>query len=125
MLNRISDIFRDARGATAVEFAIVGPVFLLFMLGLTYTGMLLFANGSLQYAVQAGARCASIQTAVCSDSATTISYTKTKYYGPILNPTFTYSTPTCGHQLTSTTNFGFNFGLVNMTVPLSAKACYP
>ena len=117
--------FNEDGGATAVEFALVGPIFLLFMIGLIYTCMVFFTMGSMQYAVEAGARCASIQTTVCTSSATIVSYTQSQYLGPLVSPTFTYSTPACGHQVSSTTSFDFNIGWYKATVPLSAQACYP
>jgi Flp pilus assembly protein TadG len=112
-------------GATALEFAIVGPIFLLFMVGIAYTCMVLFAESSMQYAVEAGARCASVQTTVCTNSSAITTFARNAYYGPIVDPTFTYATATCGHQVSSTTTFGYNFGYLNLSVPLSATACYP
>ena len=117
--------FGDECGATALEFSIVGPVFLLFIIGTFYTCMMLFAESSLQFAAEAGARCASVQTTVCTNSTTTTTFAQNAYYGPIVSPTFTYSTPACGHQVSGSTTFGYNFGLLNLSVPLSATACYP
>jgi len=115
----------DDRGTSALEFAIVGPIFLLFMIGLTYTCLLLFTQASMQYAVEAGARCASIQTNVCTSSSTIVSYTRANYLGPIVAPSFAYSTPACGHQVSSTTSFDFDLRWLRVTLPLSATACYP
>lgn len=117
--------FSDASGATAIEFGICGPAFLLFMLGTIYTGMLLFTESSLQYAVEAGARCASIQTTVCTSSSAITTYAQNAYYGPLVTPTFTYADASCGHKVSSTTNFGFDAGYLNLTIPLTATACYP
>jgi len=122
---RWKKILGDEGGATAIEFSIVGPVFLLMMIGAAYACMLLFAQSSLQYAVEAGARCASVQTTVCTDSSTTTAAALAGYNGPIINPGFTYATAACGHQVSSTVNFGFNAGYFNATIPLSATACYP
>jgi Flp pilus assembly protein TadG len=116
---------KDQHGATAVEFAIVGPVFLLLVIGMIYTCMLLFSMASMQYAVEEGARCASVKTTVCTDSASIVAYTQNAYYGPLNSPTFTYSTPACGHQVSSSTNFAFDIGLSTLTVPLAATACFP
>ena len=115
----------DESGAAALEFAVVGPVFLLFMIGIAYSCMLLFTESSMQYAVEAGARCASVQTTVCTGSSTITTYAQNAYYGPIVSPNFTYATAACGHQVSSTVTFGYNFGYLNLSVPLSATACYP
>lgn len=125
MMKKLSRIFGDECGAAALEFGIVGPIFMLFMIGSMYTCMMLFAESSMQYAVEAGARCASVQTTVCTDSSSTTTFAQNAYYGPIVSPAFTYATPACGHQVSSTTTFGYNFGYLNLSVPLTATACYP
>jgi hypothetical protein len=51
---------RDARGAGLVEFALVAPVLLLFLVGVAQLGLLFFANADMRNAVAAGARLASI-----------------------------------------------------------------
>jgi Flp pilus assembly protein TadG len=115
----------DQRGATAVEFAMVAPAFLMLMVGTMSVGLLIFSTGSLQYAVEEGARCAVVKTTVCTNSASTIAYAAAAYHGPLIAPTFTYSTPACGRAVTGTANFTFDFALRTVVVPLSATACYP
>ena len=51
---------RDARGASAVEFALAVPILLGFVLGIAQLGLLFFAEADLRNAVAAGARHASI-----------------------------------------------------------------
>jgi Flp pilus assembly protein TadG len=123
--DRPSGFASDDRGSAAIEFAIVGPVFLMLVIGMLYGCMMLFSMASMHYAVEEGARCASVKATVCPDSATTIAYTKTAYQGPSGLPTVTTSTPACGHAVTATKNFTFNFVLKSLTVPLSATACFP
>ena len=118
-------ILADDRGSSALEFAIVGPVFICLVIGLIYGCMLLFSMASMQYAVEEGARCASVKTLVCTDSASTISYAQAAYYGPVATPSFTYATPACGHAVTGSASFGLDVGLYAFTVPLSATACFP
>ena len=118
------NFLRDPSGSSAVEFAFVGPVFLMLVIGMMYGCLMIFSTASLHYAVEEGARCASIRTTVCTDSASTISYTQTAYNGPDA-PTFTYATPACGHAVTGTTTFNFNMAVKSWSVPLSATACYP
>lgn len=47
---------RCARGAVAVEFVIIAPVFLMLLLGMVDFGMLTFEKMEVDYAAQAGAR---------------------------------------------------------------------
>ena len=50
----------DQKGLGAVEFALVAPVLLGFILGLTQLGMIFFANADLHNAMGSGARLAAI-----------------------------------------------------------------
>jgi len=115
----------DEQGTTAVEFAIVAPVFILLVIGLMYSCLALFAVGSLHYAVEEGARCASVRTTVCDNAGTTLSYTKAHYYGPSAAPTFSYVVASCGYSVSGSTNYPMNLGLAKFTVPISATACFP
>jgi Flp pilus assembly protein TadG len=125
MPDQRTSIFEDIQGASAIEFAIVGPIFLMLTVGMIYVCLMLFSMGSMQYAVEAGARCASVKTTICPDSTTTIAFARAAYYGPVGAPTFTYANAPCGHSVSSSTNFALNIILTTLTVPLAATACYP
>ena len=122
----------DERGTEAVEFALVSPIFILLTIGIIYLCMALWAVGSLHYAVEDGARCASVRNTVCKDQATTISYTQSRYFGPSNSPNFSYTAPnpnpppvSCGYSVTGNANYVINLGLTQVTVPISATACFP
>ena len=115
----------DEHGTTAIEFAIIAPVFITLVIGILYMCMGLFMVGSLHYAVEEGARCRSVRTTVCSDKATTEAYTKSRYFWPSSSPTFTYAAAACGNSVSASVNYVMNLGLTQITVPLSATACFP
>lgn len=48
----------DQRGASAMEFAIIAPVLLLFIVGIWQLGVLFLANSGLKHAVAEGSRLA-------------------------------------------------------------------
>lgn len=125
MHSLISRANRDNRGTAAVEFAIVGPIFLSLTVGMIYVCMLMFSMAGLQYAVEEGARCASVKTLVCTSNSATVTHTQNAYYGPLITPTFTSTTAACGHQVTGTATFSLNTGLRQISVPLSAQSCFP
>lgn len=50
----------DVRGGGAVEFALVAPVLILFVIGIAQLGTLFFASADMRNAVASGARLASI-----------------------------------------------------------------
>ena len=122
----IAAIWSNDRGTTAVEYAIVAPIFIGLVVSAFYFYMALFLVGSLHYAVEEGARCASVRTLQCSDNSTIISYTNSHYFGPAVSPTFTY-TPNlpCGNSVSASTNFVANLGLQSVTIPITASACFP
>ena len=114
----------DERGTTAVEFAIVGPLFIALLIGALYLCLTLFLVGSLHYAVEEGARCASVRTTVCSDEATIVSYAQSRYLGPS-SPTFTYAAAACGNSVSGSINYAIDLGLRQVIVPVTATACFP
>jgi TadE-like protein len=121
----IMEAWSNINGTAAVEYAIVAPVFIGLIVSAFYFCMGLFMIGSLHYAVEEGARCASVKTTVCTNSSTTLSYTASHYYGPA-SPTFAY-TPNlpCGNVVAASVNFVANLGLQTVTIPMSASACFP
>jgi Flp pilus assembly protein TadG len=119
-------IWRNVAGNTMVEFAIIAPAVIMVLIGGLYVGMLGFTMASMQYAVQAGARCASINTTTCTNSTTTETYTRSHFWGTTsAAPVFTSSTVACGHAVTGSLTFVFSTGLSSINVPLTSKACYP
>ena len=122
---RFADVWADDRGTTAVEFAILAPFLMLLLVGTVCISLALFLVGSLHYAVEEGARCASIKTTVCSDSPTTIAYAQSQYFGPSPTPTFTYATAACGNAVSASLSYVDNLGITRVTVPVSASACFP
>lgn len=117
-------IRHDERGATIVEFALVAPAFLMLIVGGFYLSMLGFAASNMRYAVEAGARCASVNTTVCSSNSTTVTYTQSRFNGSF-TPTFVSSTATCGHLVTGSMTFVLDTGIKKISIPLTARSCFP
>jgi Flp pilus assembly protein TadG len=122
---RLKSLHLDQQGTTAVEFAIIAPVFIALLIGTIALSIGLFLIGSLHFAVEDGARCASVKTTICSDAATTVAYTQSRYYGPDVSPTFTYATAACGNSVSASINYSMNVGFRTFVVPISATACFP
>jgi TadE-like protein len=115
----------DARGTAAVEFAMVAPVFVMLAVGTFYLCLCLFLTGSLHHAVEQAARCASVNTAVCPDAGTTVTYAQNHYFGPGGTPNFTYAAAACGNSVSASVNYTLDIGLKTFTLPVSATACFP
>jgi Flp pilus assembly protein TadG len=122
--------FKDENGASAAEFALVVLPFTVMVLGIIGTCLMLYANQTLQFAVEAAARCRSVSqltdtTARCQTDSAAETYALAQYKGPGITPTFTASTAGCGHTVSGSANFPLNAGIISISVPLSATACFP
>lgn len=72
----VKDLWRDERGATAVEFAVVGALFFTMMLAVVEFGLMMFTSIALESAVQEAARSESIGAVVkgCPDRVCTLQF---------------------------------------------------
>ena len=116
---------KDVRGTAAVEFAMVAPAFIGLAVGTFYVCLCLFLTGSLHYAVEQAARCASVNTTVCSSSTAIVTYAQNNYFGPGGTPNFTYAAAACGKSVTASMSYVLDVGLRRFTIPVSATACFP
>lgn len=117
--------WRHEGGATAVEFALIIPIFVAMVMGGMEIATVGFAAASLHFAVEDAARCASVQTTVCTNPSGIKSFAMAHYAGPSISPVFTYSPTGCGHTVTATGTFSLNLVPEMADIPLSATACYP
>lgn len=115
---------RSERGATAVEFGLLLPAFASLIVGTLYAGMVVYSATGLHSAVEQAARCYSVNATTCGSSDATVTYAGTQYHG-INSPTFTASTAACGHQVSGSVTVGLNDVYANLSIPLSATACFP
>jgi Flp pilus assembly protein TadG len=118
---------RDERGVTAVEFAITSPVYFLALFGVVQAGMWLWADFSLQRAVDAASRCAAILTATCGTTSAIQTYAANNVAGlSVPSSVFSVTNASCGKQVSAAYDvptFTSGLGLPMVTVHVSA--CYP
>jgi Flp pilus assembly pilin Flp len=110
-------VAEDERGVTAIEFALVAPAFLTLIVAVINVSLLGMSIASLNYAVEEGARCASVRQ-VCPEP-------KSRYFAPGPSPAFTLSAAACGSLLSGTVTFNLNAVLIRRSIQLSATSCYP
>ena len=116
----------DEAGAAAVEFSLVFSAFVMFIVGSFYLAGMLFVGSSMQFATQAAARCASVDTTNCASNAAVQTYAASKYSGGRLaTPAFVATTPTCGHKVDASVTYVFDVGMRKINVPLTATSCFP
>lgn len=118
----------DSSGATAVEFALLAPAALALMFAVFEGGRLIWTWSSLQYAVQDAARCASVQTATCSDATATENYAASRYFaGTPPAGTFTASLgQACGNLVRASFSYSPSIPFAALpSVTLTTQACNP
>jgi len=121
-------LWRDTRGAAALEFGILLPVFIPLVLGIMQFGQLFWTQTALQHAVDMAARCATVDAATCGSTSSTQTYAATQAYGLTFpNGTFVATAAACGNQVTATYTFPFMGAawFSAASVNLSAQSCYP
>jgi Flp pilus assembly protein TadG len=122
--------YRNARGASAIEFAILAAPFFMMLFGVIEGGRLLWTQVGLQHAVETAARCASLKAVdnpnPCPGSSVE-SYAATQAFGLNLSPSvFTVSAAGCGTQITANYRFSlFTNFLGPAPLNLSAQSCVP
>ena len=81
---RAESLIAACGGTTAIEFALVAPIFMMFLFGTIEFGRLLWTEQALQETAIAGARCMAIaqgttQSSACASSGTYSSTTTNSY----------------------------------------------
>lgn len=130
MSNLLKSLRRDQQGTTAVEFGIIAPVLIALLIGTMGLCVALYLIGSLHFAVEDGARCASVKAACqvngIADGALTQAYTQSRYFGPGgVSPTFTYAAAACGNSVSASITYSVNVLYKTLVIPISATACFP
>jgi Flp pilus assembly protein TadG len=117
----------DRAGSVAVEMAVVLPLVLLVIVGLMEFGRVLWTQATLDYAVEAAARCAVVNSVACGSTAQTQAYAVDRAAGLTLSPsTFSVATTSCGLRVSASLPVEFIApGLLPYAITLTATACYP
>ena len=117
-------IWRDVRGATAVEFGMTAPIFFMLLFGVIEGGRLLWTQVALQHGAEMAARCASIgNTTLCPSVK---DYAAQETLG--LHPPSSVFTVTPGTETCVKANYTFTFFTAYSGTPslsLSAQSCVP
>jgi Flp pilus assembly protein TadG len=121
------------RGISAVELALILPLFCLIIFGILNFSLVLWTQASLYFAAQAAARCASASPTVCGKPANAQlveNYAISQYYGQPLGDVqpFSYVPPSgtnCGHTVNALYPYRLSMPFFEKDLNLSASACFP
>lgn len=119
------------RGAAAIEYGLILPAVLLFVIGIIDVGRLLWTYTTLNRAVEAAARCGAINTNDCATAAQIQSRGVAEAWGlTVPASAFTATTASCGVQVT--VGYDFVFAIPALAgasglgmITLRPTACYP
>jgi Flp pilus assembly protein TadG len=132
MASIIAQLAACRRGVSAVELALVLPIFFLFLFGIINVSLLLWTQASLFYAVQTAARCAAINSPDCGSPESVKNYAMNNYFGQSLGRSdlFAYSSlgSGCGHTVSTVDGLTYDMTIPfygAMPISLSATACFP
>lgn len=113
-------------GGAAIETALVLPVLVALVLGLIDFARLVWSQATLDYAVQAAARCGAVDSTTCGTFAQIKSYAMDKAAGlDVAADDFSVATAACGVEVTATFAFEFVVPWIDPSATtLSARACF-
>jgi Flp pilus assembly protein TadG len=124
---RLIGFGKGCDGTTAVETAIVFPAFLLLLFAVIEVGLLFWNQSTLQFAVEAAARCAAVNTTQCGTTGAIQSYAASQAIGmTVSSSSFNVSQSSCGYNVSI--SYPFNFiitGLFPGAITLTATSCHP
>lgn len=119
-------IHKDNSGAAAIEFALVFPVLIVFLLGIIDVGRLLWTQTALDRSVLAAARCAAVDTTTCGTTTGIKNYASSEAYGVTINSSaYTVTSGSTEVCVSVAMTFRLIIPWVGNTVNLSANSCYP
>jgi Flp pilus assembly protein TadG len=118
------NVFKNNRGATAVEFGLVALPVLLFLFGIIQTGYIVWIDNLLHISVDTAARCAAVNSTTSPCQGTDAVTPAQTVFGWSSGATFSSSNCTAdgGTGTMGTSHITILF-VVNLT--LTAKSCYP
>jgi Flp pilus assembly protein TadG len=123
----LKDISDDAAGAAGLEFALTAPIFFVALLGLLQLGLWLWTQAGLQHGAAMAARCASVNTAVCTSPAAIQQFAASQAFAlNVPAATFSVSQSACGNLVSASYVFpNFAPGLNLPSVTIRASSCFP
>ena len=124
---RFSGVNGDVKGASAIEFTLMAPLYILLIVAAVEGVLLMWTHLSLQHGTEMAAQCASNDIINCGDTDSIKTYAAHQTYG--LNPppsVFSVDLPKCGNRVSATYSYRFltsHFGVPPLN--LSAQFCVP
>lgn len=137
----LGDYFRNEKGASAAEFALVLMPFLIIFIGFLNLCAVMYFNATMQNAVEDSARWAAVQTVATGAApscSTVLAHFNARYVGPTVNctsltydPSATEANCSSGsgsalyHRVAAQATYNLNAIVTSIPVLVHASACFP
>lgn len=128
IINKARTCAINDRGAAAVEFALIFPVFIMFVLGIIDFGRIYWIKSSMQFVVEQSTRHAMVNTSITEAALETYAYaqqTGVSASGAVFDADIDDSGAINYMTITGTYSFTFLTPLVGTTLTLDAKSVTP
>jgi Flp pilus assembly protein TadG len=117
-------------GAMSLEYGLVLPALLLFVVGTMEIGSLIWTYTTLSRAVEAAARCAAVTPATCETTAQIKARAVAEAWGlNVRTSDFAVAPPACGLRVTATYDYDLLIPWMgteyDRPITLKVTACYP
>jgi Flp pilus assembly protein TadG len=119
-------LVRDELGAAAIEYAFVLPALFGFAIGVMDLGRLVWTQVTLDRAVQAAARCASVNATKCANDTAIQTYAASSAWGmTVPSSIFTTAQQSCGVKVQAQLTFRYTVPWPIAPSTVKSAACYP
>jgi uncharacterized membrane protein len=114
---------RGKRGTAALEYGLIFPVLILFLLGIMDMGRLMWTYANLYRAVEAGARCGAVDVTNCGTAAQIQATAAGAVWGMTVPAAAFGVSTTSGVRVSA--NYAFNFFMPGFSsINLTPSVCY-
>jgi Flp pilus assembly protein TadG len=126
-MSSVKQMYCDSRGSVLIEAAFALPVLLMFGFGIIETSRAMWTQNTMQFAVEAAARCAAYDTTNCGTDAGIQTVAVSAAAGlDIASTSYIVTADTCGRKVSVSQTFDGGIpGIEAYTPTLTAWACYP
>ena len=120
---RRRDLLRDQNGNATLEMALVAMPLLLFIFGVINTGRALWLQNALEASVMQAARCATVNPGLCGTANQIAAYAAAQSGAGFNSAIFSFAQTSCGNRVSA--SYPLTLPVLNVSLNLSAQACYP
>jgi Flp pilus assembly protein TadG len=120
----MKSLFKNNRGATVVEFALVAVPVIWFIFGIMQTGWIVWIDNLLHVSVDAAARCGAVGSTTPPCNGTDMETPANLVFGPMSGATFSSNTNCSAAEKGLTGTYTVSFLWV-VSLTLTAQSCYP